>query len=113
MRWYSGSLAIVIIALLFACSQDESAEDVNCGGTAVAFTEVNAIIQSSCTTNSGCHGSGSRNGPGALLTYTEIYNARSSIKSAVASGSMPKGSSLSSDKKNAIICWIENGAQNN
>jgi len=87
---------------------------VDCSGTAKSFsTDVNPIIQATCTTNSGCHGSGSNNGPGELLTYSEIFSSRSSIRSAVASGSMPKTGSLTTAQKNAIICWIDNGAPNN
>jgi hypothetical protein len=48
-----------------------------------------------------------------LLTYSQIYSARSVIKSSVSSGTMPRGSTLSSDNKNTILCWIENGATNN
>jgi hypothetical protein len=96
-----------------SCADNNEVTDISCDGVTVLFADVNTIIQSSCTQNSGCHGSGSSRGPGALLTYTQIYNARTSIKSAVASGEMPQGGSLSSDEKNAIICWIENGAQEN
>jgi hypothetical protein len=87
---------------------------VDCSGTAKSFSaDVNPIMQATCTSNSGCHGAGSNNGPGELLTYSEIFNARSSIRSTVASGSMPKTGSLTSTQKNAIICWIDNGASNN
>ena len=109
-------LWIVVMGLLImaSCSGNkEAASTVSCGGVAVTFSQANAIIQSSCATNSSCHGSGSRNGPGALLTYSQIYAARVEIKSSVASGIMPRGSTLSSDNKNAIVCWIQNGASNN
>ncbi len=104
-----------VFAVLYACSKStDNATTVDCSGIAKSFsTDVNPIIQATCTTNSGCHGSGSNNGPGELLTYSEIFSSRSSIRSAVASGSMPKTGSLTTAQKNAIICWIDNGAPNN
>ncbi|TAL48964.1 MAG: hypothetical protein EPN92_03145 [Chitinophagaceae bacterium] len=86
----------------------------SCTGVPNKFAaDVNPIIQSTCATNSGCHGAGSPNGPGELLTYTQIYNARVNIRSAVSSGTMPKTGSLSTAQKNSIICWIDSGAPNN
>jgi hypothetical protein len=42
---------------------------VNCTGVASAFAaNVNPIIQSTCATDATCHGAGSANGPGPLLT---------------------------------------------
>jgi len=104
-----------VFAVLYACSKSsDSTGSVNCGGTAKSFSsDVNPIIQATCTTNSGCHGSGSNNGPGELLTYSQIFSARSSIRSAVVSGSMPKTGGLTAAQKNAIICWIDSGAPNN
>ena len=74
--------------------------------------DVNLIIQASCNI-SGCHAAGSFNGPGALTNYTQISNAGSSIKTAVLSGRMPQGSSLSTAQKNSIICWVNSGTPNN
>ena len=74
--------------------------------------DVAPIISSSCAVPS-CHGSGSSNGPGALLTHAQIFAARSTIRSAVSTGRMPQGSTLSASQKNSIICWIDNGAPNN
>jgi len=107
-------VSVSLLSLVFACSKSSSGFSVDCSGTAKSFaSDVNPIIQSYCATNSGCHASGSVNGPGALTTYLQIYNARSDIRSAVSSGVMPQNGSLSTAQKNSIICWIENGAQNN
>jgi len=107
-------IAVTIAGFLFACSKSADSNSVDCSGVTKSFaTDVNPIIQSNCATNAGCHGSGSNNGPGELLTYTEIFNARSIIRSVVYSGQMPQNGSLTSAQKNAIICWIDNGASNN
>ena len=87
---------------------------VNCNGVASAFAaNVSPIIQSSCATDATCHGNGSANGPGPLLNYTQIFNARVAIKTAVGNGTMPKTGSLTTAQKNSIICWVDGGAPNN
>ena len=87
---------------------------VNCTGVASAFAaNVNPIIQSTCATDATCHGAGSANGPGPLLTHLQISNARVAIKSSVASGTMPKTGTLTTAQKNSIICWVDAGAPNN
>lgn len=87
---------------------------INCTGVASAFAaNVNPIIQSTCATDATCHGAGSANGPGPLLTYAQISGAASLIKPAVANGTMPKTGILTTAQKNSIICWINSGAPNN
>ena len=87
---------------------------VNCTGVASSFAaNVSTIIQTSCAIDATCHGAGSANGPGPLLNYTQISGAKVTIKSAVASGTMPKTGSLTTAQKNTIICWIDSGALNN
>jgi len=87
---------------------------VNCTGVASAFAaNVNPIIQSTCATDATCHGAGSANGPGPLLTYAQISGAAVNIKTAVASGTMPKTGTLTTAQKNSIICWVNAGAPNN
>src|SRR5215467_2874765 len=91
--------AFVITALipfLSACKKDAATTStVDCSGPAKSFaTEVNPIFQSSCSFDSDCHGSNSHSGPGELMTYLQIFNARSAIQSAVASGFMPVSGSL-------------------
>lgn len=86
----------------------------NCSGVANKFAaDVNPIIQTKCATNAGCHGSGSTSGPGPLLTYTQISNAKTAIKTAVNNGTMPQTGSLTTAQKNSIICWVDAGGLNN
>jgi len=111
-----GTIGIIIIS----CSKSTTDKvnggggnttTVDCTGVAATFSaDANPIIQTNCATNSGCHGSGSSNGPGPLLTYDQIFNARVAIRSAVLSGAMPLGGTLSTAQKNTIACWIDNGA---
>ena len=103
------------VGIFYSCKKSaDNTSSIDCTGNAKSFTtDVNPIIQNSCATNSGCHGSGSHNGPGELLTYTEIFNSRSAIRPAVLSGAMPQAGSLTTAEKTSIICWIDNGALNN
>ena len=113
------SMLVVVVFLLVACTKrhEDTLDTVSSGngsGPAKSFAvDVNPIVQSSCTASSGCHGSGSSAGPGPLLTYTQVFNARSSIRSAVSSGSMPLNGGLSGTQKNSVIFWIDSGAPNN
>ncbi len=101
-----------MIFLLATCKKEKKYEP-DCSGGAKSFaSDVSPLIASRCAIT-GCHASGSTNGPGALTNYVEINAAKSRIRAAVVSGSMPKNGSLSDDEKNRIVCWIDAGAQNN
>lgn len=120
------ALALIIaisftIVITISCKKDNGGSGGGGGGggttvdcstvTNKAFAaNVNPIIQASCNV-SGCHAAGSTNGPGPLTNYAQISAA--SIRSAISSGSMPKGSTLTAAQKNSIICWIDSGKPNN
>ena len=121
------NILVIIAAFLFiaSCSKSGGGDPdpggggggggtVNCTGVASAFAaNVNPIIQASCATDATCHGAGSANGPGPLLTHAQIFNARLTIKTAVANGTMPKTGTLTTAQKNTIICWVDAGGPNN
>lgn len=120
------ALALIIaisftIVITISCKKDNGGSGGGGGGggttvdcstvTNKAFAaNVNPIIQASCNV-SGCHAAGSSNGPGPLTNFAQISAA--SIRSAISSGSMPKGSTLTAAQKNSIICWIDSGKPNN
>ena len=116
-------LLVAAIGFAVSCSKGGGATTNNggnqppantCDGVNAKFAaDVAPLIQSRCATSSGCHGSGSSNGPGALTNFTQCKNASISIKSAVASGVMPLGSTLTSTQIAQISCWVDNGALNN
>jgi len=110
-------IIVLSLGVMISCTKtNESANsennDITCNGTKSFSSDVNPIIQSVCAT-SGCHNAPSTNGPGALTNYQQVFNARADIRSAVASGIMPKNTNLSAAQKSAILCWIDSGASNN
>ena len=114
-------LITTMTVIIISCSKDNGGGSGGGGGTTLdcntvtnkAFAaDVNPIIQSTCNT-AGCHASGSVNGPGPLTNYNQVFNARSVVRAAVASGNMPRNSTLSAGQKNSILCWVDSGAPNN
>jgi len=105
--------------LILSCSKSGSDNDnptptpAACTGPAKTFSsDVNPLIQTFCN-KAGCHANGSTNGPGPLTNYSQVFTARAVIRNAVATGLMTKDATLTAAQKNAILCWIDNGAPNN
>ena len=110
------ALLLVLLTGSFSCKKKENKSSDSytpeCSGAAPKYsTNVNSIIQANCATAS-CHGVGSTNGAGQLTAYASVKNSAAAIRASVVSGSMPKGSSLSTEQKNTIVCWIDAGANN-
>ena len=110
----------LLMILFVACSKNSSPSinngnnnSVDCSAVPKSFSANIQPITSTRCVISGCHDAGSVNGPGPLTSYQQIFNARSSIRSAVATGLMPQGSTLTQSQINTILCWIDNGALNN
>ena len=109
-------ISVLILSAIISCTKGSDSSHNNnttaCTGTKSFSADVNPIVQSVCAA-SGCHNTSSTNGPGALTTYQQVFNARATIRSAVASGTMPQNTTLTEAQKSAIICWIDSGAANN
>lgn len=109
---------LLVVALANACKKDsnDNGSDtgtVDCSTITTTFSgSVSPLMSTSCA-KSDCHNSGSLNGPGALTTYTQIFNARAKIRTVVANGSMPRDASFTATQKATITCWIDAGAPNN
>ncbi len=114
MRYLLFISFLSLVAILVACSKgDQGGINPVCNGVAASFsTDVNPLIQTFCN-QAACHNPGSTNGPGPLTNYNEVFNARVAIRGQVLAGLMPQNTTLTAAQKNAIICWIDNGAQNN
>jgi hypothetical protein len=105
---------VLIVVLINACKKDSANnETVDCSTISTTFAvNVSPLISTSCA-KSGCHATGSTNGPGALTNYTQIYNSRVAIRAAVSSGYMPEDATFSATQKATITCWIDAGAPQN
>ncbi len=98
-------LTILCIGLFTQCKKDNTGSPYTptCTGSANSYkNDVTPLIASYC---SGCHSNYS--------SYSQVNGSKSSIRSVIVSGSMPKGSSMSDAERNKIVCWIDNGAPNN
>jgi len=104
--------AITFIMVVVACSKN-AATDTPVATTCDANTSFSKTIlplfNSTCNT-SGCH-----DGPNAaaLNNFQVVHDNASQIRASISSGRMPMGKTLAIADKNAIFCWIDNGAKNN
>ena len=116
MLKYFISGLILLTVIFYSCTNKKEflSDTSSCSVVNAKYsTDVSIIIQTSCATNSSCHAAGSINGPGPLLNYTAVKNSASAIKTAVETGRMPRGSTLSNADINKIKCWVESGALDN
>ena len=89
--------------MVSSCKKSTVTFSPDCSGVAKSFhTDVFPVISSKCA---GCHSQYSG--------YSQIAGDKSAIRSSIADGNMPRGTSLTSTEKNSVICWIDNGAMNN
>lgn len=109
------SISILFIVLAYACSKSggDDSNNTNCSGVTPTFSgDVNPIIQTFCN-QPACHATGSTNGPGALTNHAQVFANRFSIRDQVDAGLMPQNTTLTQAQKQAIVCWVNNGAPNN
>lgn len=103
---------IPLLLLFAACSKENNGSSPDCSTPKTFSAHASPVIQATCAISS-CHNTGSTSGPGPLTSYAEIFASRSAIRAAVAAGTMPRSGSLTTDQRNAILCWIDGGAPNN
>jgi uncharacterized membrane protein len=108
---------LCITTFIIACKKNSTTNTsttIDCANVTAKFsTDASPIIVTKCATNSNCHASGATNSGGVLTNYAQISNKKSNIKTSVTNGSMPQGGTLTQSEKQAIVCWIDNGALNN
>jgi hypothetical protein len=116
MKTITFMLGLVAFISFFACkkSSNNASTTVDCNGSTAKFSsDASPVLMSKCATNSGCHANGASNNGGVLTNYSQINAKKAAIRASILNGSMPQGSSLTTAEKQAIVCWIDNGALNN
>lgn len=91
-----------ILIVLLSCKKSNQDFVPSCSGTSTYSADAKPVLQSKCVS---CHSN--------YGNYSQVVASKNSIRTVIVNGSMPKGGSLSDAQKNAIICWIDAGAQNN
>ncbi|MDZ4807246.1 MAG: hypothetical protein SGI96_03155 [Bacteroidota bacterium] len=111
-------ILVISVFITISCSKDNGggggSTTLDCSTvTNKAYAaNISPIIQASCNV-AGCHAAGSVNGPGPITNHAQVSASASAIRTAVSSGRMPQGSTLTTAQKNSILCWIDSGAPNN
>ena len=103
-----------VCLIILSCSKSDSSNattttNTSCNPNTSFSSTILPLFNTSCNL-SGCH-----DGPNAaqLNTYQVIHDNATQIKASISTGRMPKGGTLTTTQKNAIYCWIDNGAKNN
>ena len=98
-------LSLLLAFTFNSCKKNNTAAAYtpSCSGSTPSFSvSVKPLFQSYCVS---CHSNYS--------TYAQISASSSSIRSSIVDGNMPKGTTMSDDQKNKIVCWIDGGKPNN
>jgi uncharacterized membrane protein len=110
-------LTVISLVVIISCKKNTTttpSTTIDCNGSTAKFsTDAAPVIATKCATNSNCHANGATNSGGVLTSHTLIFSRKSNIRTAVSNGSMPQGGTLTQAEKQAIVCWIDNGALNN
>ena len=115
-------ICAVVAASVASCvdhSAPESEFGCNTAETVSFANQINPIIQTNCVIvgDGGCHNGGN----GASLDWRVFSNFQShalNVKDRItrpanAAGHMPKIGSITDAQIRLIVCWVEQGAQNN
>lgn len=96
------------------CSTSEMATVDFVAGNVSYMNDVDPIIQSKCAI-AGCHVAGT-----GLPDYTNFSELQSrandqpgGVRQRVKSGDMPRDGDLTAEEISTILCWVDEGAQNN
>jgi hypothetical protein len=100
-------IMLISIGLWTGCSKisnSNTSYTPTCSGAVKSYkTDVAPIMKTYCA---GCHNS-------KFSTYASLSSDKNNVSGQIESGSMPRGSSLTSTQKDAVLCWISSGAPNN
>jgi hypothetical protein len=105
-------LTVIISSTAIHCSKsgsDATTTTYTCDPNISFANTVKPILDHNCN-YAGCHDDQVVT---ALNTYQTVHDGAAQIKLSIQTGKMPKNRTISAADKNAIFCWIDNGAKNN
>ena len=102
-----------VLLYIYSCKKNEY-KNIDCNSIQAKYSsDIFPIINSKCN-SSGCHGAGSSKGDFTNYQGLKAKADNGSIeKRVLVNKDMPPSGSLSSEERNKIKCWLNNGAQNN
>ncbi|OYY23237.1 MAG: hypothetical protein B7Y15_10510 [Bacteroidetes bacterium 24-39-8] len=103
------SCLLISILAVISCSKNDGTSNITCDPATSFANTVKPILDKSCNMN-GCHDDIVIT---ALNNFQTVHDGANQIKISIQSGRMPKSNSLTTAEKNAIYCWVDNGAKNN
>lgn len=107
-----GRISLFVIIMIFSIQCNKPSADSNtyvCNPTISFASTIKPILDKNCNF-SGCHDDQVVT---ALNNFQNVHDGAAQIKLSIQTGKMPKNRTLSLADKNAIFCWIDNGAKNN
>ena len=105
-------IATLLVLVIVACSKNSDTTTpavATCNPNTSFSNSILPLFNTACNT-SGCHDD---NNAAPLNNFQVVHDNASQIRASVSTGRMPKGKTLAVADKNAILCWIDNGAKNN
>jgi len=110
----------ICIGLTFACKDDESdggGEAKDCSVTRSYMADVVPIISKTCAIEN-CHVAGFFEGDYTMYDVLKAQEMEGVLKFEIEEGTMPPSNTagpkeLTDSERNTLLCWIEDGAQNN
>lgn len=122
MAWLRSFFALFLLQSFQSCvDHDSPAEMVDCASAdEISYaTEVKPIIDSKCNIvgDGGCH-NGNNGASRDWRVFSNVQDHAAEIKDRITRssgdpGKMPKIGSLTEAEIRSIVCWVEQGAQNN
>jgi len=113
------AIIVIAVTILAQSCVDHTLPEVEidtCGGTVSYITEVKPIVDTSCAIT-GCH-NGDNGADKNWTVFSNFQSKSSNVKDRItrppgAPGHMPLVGSITVDQIQAIVCWVDQGAQDN
>ena len=105
------AIGVTISVISIQCTKKtETTKVASTCNPLISFSNtVKPVLDRNCNT-AGCHDDQVIT---ALNTFQIVHDGAAQIRLSISTGKMPKNRTMTDADKNAIFCWIDNGAKNN